>query len=182
MTAEKKQELAVIKQVLGGDHDAYRALVDRYHKGLINHLYSLVGERETAEDLAQEAFLQAFQKLDSYNSKYAFSTWLYKIATNRAYSHLRKRKTLPLFDADRQISDEDVSEKVERRERQRQVFASVQRLPNHYRAVVSLYYWRGLSYEEMAVAVDAPVGTVKTWLHRAKSELREDLYEIEETR
>lgn len=171
----KQAELTAIKQVLGGDHDAYRVLVERYHKGLINHLYSVVGEREVAEDLAQEAFIKAFDKLDSYDSRYAFSTWLYKIATNKAYSHLRKRKHLPLYDAEQHQSDEDVSEKVERREQQRKVRASVQRLSNHYRAVVSLYYWQGLSYEEVALAVDAPVGTVKTWLHRAKNELREDL-------
>ena len=176
----KQEELAAIERVLEGDKDAYQVLVERYHKGLINHLYSVVGERETAEDLAQEAFIRAFDKLDSYNPKYAFSTWLYKIATNRAYSHLRKRKHLPLFDAEQHQSDEDVSEKVEKREQQRKVRASVQRLPNHYRAVVSLYYWQGLSYEELAVAVDAPVGTVKTWLHRAKNELREDLGDDQE--
>lgn len=173
----KQEELKAIERVLEGDNDAYRVLVERYHKGLINHLYSVVGEREVAEDLAQEAFIKAFDKLETYNPKYAFSTWLYKIGTNKAYSHLRKRRHLPLFDAEQHSSDQDVEDEVERREQQRRVRASVARLPNHYRAVVSLYYWRGLSYEELALAVDAPVGTVKTWLHRAKSELREDLGE-----
>lgn len=181
MADQKKiDDRKIIKQILEeNDAEAYRLLVERYQQGLIHHLYAMVGDQMTAEDLAQEAFIRAYNKLKRYDPTYAFSTWLYRIATNLSYTHLKKKKSLPLFDVDRHESDEDVVETVMRNEAKEKVQRHVRGLPHKYRTVVSLHYWHGQSYEEMAKTVDVPIGTIKTWLHRAKALLKEELAEYE---
>src|SRR4051812_40236041 len=85
-----KNEQELIAQILHGDIEKYAQLIDRYKNGLYLHCFSIVRDEVTAEDLAQEAFIQAYRKLKKYDEKYRFSTWLYKIATNKALDHLRK--------------------------------------------------------------------------------------------
>ncbi len=172
----KEKELGNIQAVLDSDdQEAFKALVERYQTGLINHLNRIVKDQETAEDLAQEAFVRSYRKLHKYNPKYAYSTWLYRIGTNLAFSHLRKKSTLPLEEPELFASDQDVHADAERSELRGNVRAKVDRLPDNYKRVVAMYYWHGMSYEEMATVTDVPVGTIKTWMFRAKARLREDL-------
>lgn len=172
------QEKAVIAEVLSGDAEQYRALVERYHRGLIQHLYNLLHDQDLAEDVAQEAFIRAYGKLHQYDEQYAFSTWLYKIADNLAFRHMKQRSHVPLEDvADSLPSDRDTLEEHMDREFNREaVREAIDRLPAGYRQVISLFYWDGYSYEDIAVITDRPIGTVRTWLHRAKDELRKELY------
>jgi RNA polymerase sigma-70 factor (ECF subfamily) len=174
------QELTAIKLILE-DHDAeqYRIIVDRYHRGLVQHLYNLCYDQAVAEDLAQEAFLRAYTKLDQYNQAYAFSTWLYKIADNMAYRLLKSTKPTTDISQLEQIlpsDSETPADLAEKNLAKSKVQASVAKLPLTYRQVVSLYYWDGFSYEEIAEIMDRPVGTIRTWLFRAKETLRKDLY------
>jgi len=173
------QEAAVIAEVLDGNSETYSQLIERYHRGLIQHLYNLVHDGDLAEDLAQEAFIRAYQKLNQYNPDYAFSTWLYKIADNIAYSHFKQVKLSEDIDdyedslPDNRPSLDEVADRTIRKEAVRTAIAT---LPTAYQRVITLYYWDNFSYEEIAQIMDRPVGTVRTWIHRAKEQLRKELY------
>ncbi len=173
------QEKAIISEVLSGEQDQFRFLVERYHKGLVVHLYNLIHDQQAAEDVAQEAFIRAYNKLSQYNDTYAFSTWLYKIADNIAYRHLKQTKrTTDFDDVEELIPDdkplpEEATDKLFTRDAVR---SSIQTLPVMYQQVIALYYWDDFNYEEIAVIMERPVGTIRTWLHRAKEDLRKELY------
>jgi RNA polymerase sigma-70 factor (ECF subfamily) len=169
-------ETNVIKKILAGDTNAYEHLVARYHVGLIIHCERLVGDRDAAEDIAQEAFIKAYNNLRTFDpAKSRFSTWLYKIATNKAIDHLRaaKRK-VPVEDIE--LIADHAAPDYEAEETKRQVRDAVTTLqPPTYRQVIQAYYWEGKSYEQIAQELSTPINTVRTWLRRAKQQLRSDL-------
>jgi RNA polymerase sigma factor (sigma-70 family) len=165
----------VIKKCLEGDIEAYGLLMDTYQHGLFRHIYAMTKDSDLAEDICQESFIKAFQSLSKYDSNYKFSTWLYRIAINKTYDHFRKRKEVP-FDESIQIVEEEYGlYESDRKQRENQVRAAIERLSPNYRTAISLYYWRQFKYEQIAEIMDIPVNTVRTWLHRAKSILKEEL-------
>ena len=175
-----RQETAIINEVLEGNQDQFRLLVERYHRGLVQHLYNIMKDGHMAEDIAQDAFIRAYEKLSQYDERYAFSTWLYKIADNLAYRQIKRLK--PAADIDELqefIADErpTAGEETDKSMAQTAVRRALDKLPLDYRQVVTLYYWDNRSYEEIAVIVERPIGTVRTWLFRAKDQLRKDLHE-----
>lgn len=173
------QDLTVIREIREGQTEQYRLLMERYHRGLIQHLFNLIGDGETAEDVAQEAFIRAYNKLSLYNEDYSFSTWLYKIADNIAYRHMKQTKaTQNLDDVEELIPDDKptLAERADKLFDQQAVRDALETLPVLYRQVISLYYWDEFSYEEIAQIMERPVGTIRTWLHRAKQDLRKELY------
>jgi RNA polymerase sigma-70 factor (ECF subfamily) len=173
------QEQTVIAAIRDGEHEQYRYLVERYHRGLIQHLFNFMHDAEDAEDVAQEAFIRAHDKLDQYNGEYAFSTWLYKIADNIAYRRIKQTKrTTDIDDIEAFIADDKPSlpEVTDKTLAQQAVRSAIRHLSTDYQQVVVLYYWDNCSYEEIAAIVERPVGTVRTWLHRAKEQLRKELY------
>lgn len=173
---EVMQENDIIQKVLDGDTNAYENLVNRYSTGLIIYCERMLGERPIAEDIAQEAFMKAFTELRKFNPQKArFSTWLYKIATNRAYDYLRQQKsTLPSEDID-ELAEESAPD-FDDEEQCRMIRATVKHLqPETYRKVIEAYYWQGKSYEEIAASMGVPINTVRTWLRRAKEQLRKEL-------
>jgi RNA polymerase sigma-70 factor (ECF subfamily) len=172
-------EIAIIREVRNGQVDQYRFLVERYHQGLIKHLYNLIHDERTAEDVSQEAFIRAYDKIDQYNEAYAFSTWLYKIADNIAYRQLKQTiMSRDIDDIEEMLPDDKPSldEQTEQIFTKEAVQNAIKSLPMTYRQVIGLYYWDDFSYEEIAQIVDHPVGTVRTWLYRAKEQLRKELY------
>ncbi len=170
------EENTIIKAVLRGHINEYEALVNRYHVGLIIHCERLVGDRDAAEDIAQEAFIKAYRQLADFDStKSRFSTWLYRIATNKAIDYLRaaKRK-VPVEDIET-LADEAAPD-YELEETKQSVRAVVTTLqPPTYRQVIEAYYWQGKDYQQIATDLKVPVNTVRTWLRRAKQQLRSDL-------
>lgn len=173
------QEKAVIAEVLDGNAESYRILVERYHRGLIQHLYNLVYDGDMAEDLAQEAFIRAYEKLSRYNEAYAFSTWLYRIADNIAYRHFKHVRLSQDIDEIQEYLPDSApapEEVVDHKLSSLKVREAVAKLPAEYRQVVTLYYWEDYSYEEIATIMDRPIGTIRTWLYRAKEHLRKELY------
>lgn len=168
----------IIKLVLSGDTEQYQLLVERYHQRLIYHLSFLLKDDEQAKDIAQEAFIQAFSKLSQYNDNYAFSTWLYRIADNFAYKQIKQSKRIER-DFDIEILEDDKPEYgdvLDRRQTREQVRESIKSLEPRYQQVITLYYWENFNYEQIAEVIDHPVGTVRTWLFRAKEQLRKELY------
>lgn len=172
---QNKDEAELIAHSINGNHEAYGVLIDRYKKAIYYHCFAIVHDEDLAEDIAQETFITAYYKLKLYKSEYKLSTWLFKIATNKALNALKKSKRDTSVDdaifetiASTQPSSEKMSEYSELRE-------AVERLELKHRIVISLYYWQGLSYEEIASVMSSPIGSVRGWMYRAKETLRKEL-------
>jgi RNA polymerase sigma-70 factor, ECF subfamily len=172
---QENDEQELIARSLAGDHRAYADLVDRYKNAIYRHCYAVVRDEDSAEDIAQEVFIAAFYKLKLYDPQYRLSTWLFKIGTNRSLNYLKK------WGKEVSVDDELIgiiiskqptphAEAVNNELRQ-----AVANLNPKYRIAISLYYWQGLSIAETALAMGAPVGSVKVWLKRAKEDLRKEL-------
>jgi RNA polymerase sigma-70 factor (ECF subfamily) len=172
---QNRTDQELIAHSLDGDHQAYAQLVDRYKTALYRHCFAIVRSEDVAEDIAQEAFITAYYRLRLYDQRYRFSTWLFKIATNLALNWLKRAsREIQVDDATlaRIVSTAPLPEEQAAHSELRQLVSKLQ--PN-YRAVISLYYWQGLSYQEVAVVLGAPIGTVKVWMRRAKQALQKEL-------
>lgn len=170
-------EPTIVARAVHGDHDAYRALVERYHIGLIIHCERMLdGERAAAEDIAQEAFFKAYQQLSSYDAARAkFSTWLYRIATNLTIDYLRKARRHVDVDDIEVFADVSTPETLKNDEIAA-IHAAVDQLePPVYAEVVRAYFWEGKSYQQIAREHHTTTGTIGTWLSRAKAQLQEEL-------
>jgi RNA polymerase sigma-70 factor, ECF subfamily len=174
----------LVAKALAGSEWAYGELLARYERPVFTLLLRMVRDRSTAEELAQDTFLKAFDKLATYDPARKLSSWLFKIAHNRAIDHLRRREveTVSLDapagdDPDapvRSVADtagETPVAAAERADLSRALARAVARLRPEYREVMALRYQAGLEYGEIAEATGFPLGTVKTYLHRARKEL-----------
>jgi RNA polymerase sigma-70 factor (ECF subfamily) len=186
----------VVLRARNGSERAYRELVRRYERPLFSLIYRMVRDRELSEDLSQETFVKALNALDSYRPEFKFSSWIFKIANNAAIDHLRKREldTLSLEGSPHaatpdaieatalQIGDrgETPLDVVEAKELGGEIEAAIARLRPEYRACILLRHVEGRAYEEIAEMLDLPLGTVKTYIHRARNELRAILGHLRE--
>lgn len=170
-----------------GDEQAFAKLMERYKRPVYHMILKMVRNVDDAEDLTIEAFAKAFKNLHRFKKDYTFSTWLFRIATNNAIDFIRKKKleTMSLdtsFQDDNgdavQIDVEDQNLNPQERAIKAQKVELIQlfvtKLPSKYQRLVRLRYFEELSYEEIAEELDAPLGTVKAQLHRAR-ELMYDL-------
>jgi RNA polymerase sigma-70 factor (ECF subfamily) len=165
---QNDEEAGLVARSLNGDTDAYGQLVDRYKNAIYHHCFAIVRNEDVAEDIAQETFIAAYYKLRYYNPNYRLSTWLFKIATNKALNWLKKAGR-EVAEADRIIASIAASQPgPDKIALYGELHSAVDHLQANYRAVISLYYWQGLSYQEIAVVLSAPVGSVRAWMHRAK--------------
>lgn len=184
----------VVTWALGGHEWAYRDLVRRYERPVFSLIYRMVRDRERAEDLSQDSFVKALNALKSYRPEYKFSSWIFKIANNVSIDHLRKKEldTLsldgPPDDADLrgrgplQIGDraESPLEEIEAREIGSEIELAISKMRPEYQTCILLRYVDGRPYEEIAQIMDLPLGTIKTYIHRARAELKGYLSEEEE--
>jgi RNA polymerase sigma-70 factor, ECF subfamily len=173
-----------IAQALAGRTEAFGQLVLKYQDRLFNSVVHMIGNAEDARDIVQEAFVQAFLKLDSFQQRSAFSTWLYRIAFNAAASHRRRRHPTASMDRMRETSNmepidvaDGPAEALQRKERRECVRESIARLADEHRSVLVLREIDGCDYETIAEILDLPVGTVRSRLHRARLQLRDALKE-----
>lgn len=181
LVSRTDQEL--IRDTLGGEKAAYGELVLRYQDRLFNSLLRVVKTRDDAQDAAQDAFLQAYQKLGSFRGDSQFYSWLFRIAMNAGLSKLRRKssKDVSLTAQQEQGYDvtdgtvEDPSRRLDQEEQQNRVLNALNALPEEYRIVLSLKELDGLKYEEIAEIVGCPIGTVRSRIHRARGELKEKL-------
>lgn len=170
----KQNEKVMIIRILDGDEKAYGFFIDRYKEGLYRHCFRFVRDEDAAEDIAQEAFIKAYVHLGDFDRAHAFSTWLYKIATNIALSEIRRRRSMPL---DEDAIDMLVSElpKTELSAIHAELYEAIERLPIKHKKVVKLHYFQGMPYEEIAKKMETTTGSVKGWMNRAKTQLKEML-------
>ena len=172
----------LIDQALGGNSAAFGQLVTRYQDRLYNTLVHVVGSADAAQDAVQDAFVQAYVKLDTFQRSSAFYTWLYRIAFNLAISQRRRHKpTVSIEEAREAVGLEPVDRngaphaRAEQQERACQVQAGLNRLSQEHRAILVLREVDGCAYEEIAEMLQLPVGTIRSRLHRARLQLREEL-------
>ncbi len=185
--AQATDQEVVLEARLGKER-AYRELIRRYERPVFALIYRMVRNREQAEDLSQETFVKVLNAIDSYRPEYKFSSWVFKIANNAAIDHLRRRElsTLSLDGSPHaatpeaieatalQISDHSESplDEVEAKELGGEIEVVISRLRPEYRTCILLRHVEGRSYEEIAEILDLPLGTIKTYIHRARNELR----------
>ncbi len=183
----RAEDSQIIQDALRGDDLAYKKLMKKYHDAIFNFIFRMVHEREQVEDLTQEAFIKAFSSLKSFNEEYAFSTWLYKIATNNSIDYIRKRK-LQMYSIDKPVEskDSDFSFELpdETYEPDREIISdqravllnqAISRLPEKYQQVIRLRHQEERSYEEIAKMLRLPIGTVKAHIFRARELLYKQL-------
>lgn len=176
----RAEDTLLIRAALLGDQGAYKRLMKKYHPSLFNLISRLVRNRDEVEDLTQEAFVKAFASLKNFNEEYAFTTWLYKIATNNTIDHIRKKK-LDTFSINKPIeSDEsdyafelpDITYQPDREMMQGQkrvlIEEAISRLPEKYRRVIVLRHNEERDYREIAKLLKLPIGTVKAHIFRAR--------------
>jgi RNA polymerase sigma-70 factor (ECF subfamily) len=175
----------LLDEALAGQSAAFGQLVSKYQDRLYNALVHVIGSTEEARDVVQDAFVQAFLKLGSFHRSSAFYTWLYRIAFNVAISRRRRRKPTSSIEQLREASGQEPvacdgapSDRIERQERVAQVQSALAAMSEEHRAVLVLREMDGLCYETIAEVLELPVGTVRSRLHRARIELREQLREV----
>jgi RNA polymerase sigma-70 factor (ECF subfamily) len=181
----------VVALALEGRDTAHRELIKRYERPVFSLVFRMVRDRELAEDLTQDTFVKVLSHLDRYRTDFKFSSWLFKIANNVAIDHLRRRQldtvsidgsphaaTADAVEASRfDISDssENALEEMEAKEVGSAIERAISGLRPEYRSCILLRHVEGRSYEEIATTLDLPLGTVKTYIHRARHELRRAL-------
>lgn len=175
MTAE--DDAAAVERVLAGDVDAYESIVLRWQGPLVNLAFRFCRDRHLAEDMAQDAFLQAFRRLDRWRGESRFSTWLHAVALN--VYRTRMRRHLPPMDdlagAAHLGSADDPESALDARASEALVRDSVVRLPARYRDAVVLFYFQEESVEACARMLGVSPNTFKSWLHRGRALLRRQL-------
>ena len=172
----------MIERALHGEAAAFDDLVQCHAPRLLRMAYALVGNREDAEDLAQEAFSQAYFKLDSFAGRSSFFTWLYRITVNLSISKRRKRRletthrSVTLDDAPPPATSQTADQVLDTQEQLERMRQAIDRLEADRRTVLILRDVEGLDYSEIADLLEIPKGTVRSRLHRARGELRESMH------
>jgi RNA polymerase sigma-70 factor, ECF subfamily len=176
-------DFGLIDRTLAGDREAFGDLVKLHQDRLYTSMFHVTGSRQEAEDVVQDAFVQAFVKLPTFQRSSAFYTWLYRIAFNLAASRRRRRRPEVSVDEAREFGvtepvarQAEASEEVEREEGVEQVRSAIQRLSEEHRAILILREMDGCCYETIAEILNVRVGTVRSRLHRARAQLREILW------
>ncbi|HVL90689.1 MAG TPA: sigma-70 family RNA polymerase sigma factor [Actinomycetota bacterium] len=172
---EERTDHELIAAHLGGDRHAFDRIVERYEKRVWAVCLRMCGDPDDARDAAQDTFVTAFRSIGSFRGDAQLSTWLHRIAVNASLDVLRKRgrnKSQPVEDVPEIASDEaGPEEQAVRASRAAAVHAALTRLSEEHRTVIVLHDLQGLQYPEVAEALDVPVGTVKSRLHRARTEM-----------
>lgn len=171
MTQERPDE-ELVRATLAGEREAFDVLVERYQGKIYNVALRVTGQREDALDATQNAFLNAYDHLNRFDSKFRFFSWIYRIGLNEALRIVRDRREASLPDAELPSGKAGPESKVRGHETGMAIRAALMSLSPDLRAVVVLRHFHGLSYAEMAEIVGAPVKTVKSRLFSARRELR----------
>jgi len=186
--SEKRDSDAdLIRRCLANDQSAYKALLDKYRRQVLSLVWRMVNNREEAQDLAQEAFIRAFRSLGTFDVTRSFPAWLFRITTNLCVDYYRRKKlsTVSLVQGADQEHDERLldlespglgpDEELAGKEGLARLEMMVKALPAPYRIVILLRHQSDMSYDEIAEALNLPLGTVKARIHRAHRMLREKM-------
>jgi RNA polymerase sigma factor (sigma-70 family) len=179
LSEKAQRDFVLVQKATKGDQKAYTELLDRYRDAIYFMLLKMVNNASDAEDLTIEAFGKAFKNIDQYAPNYAFSTWLFKIATNNCIDFIRKKKANTIS-LDQNDDDEDKAptdimapvldpeESLIKEQKLKLMRSIVSRLKPRYRKLIELRYFKEYSYEEISEELELPIGTVKAQLFRAR--------------
>jgi len=191
MAEEKRSDHELIEATKNGDESAFTEIVSRYKSPITNYLYRFLNDYEEAVDIAQETFVRVYFAIDRYHTQFAFSTYIYRIATNLAISEIRRRKRRRLFSIsgilagdneeptefeipdERRLPEDELLES----ERDTQIAKAIAALPEKYRIPIILRDVEGRSYEEVSAVMDLGLGTTKSRISRGRALLKEKLRE-----
>lgn len=179
LSEKAQRDFLLVQKATQGDQKAYTELMDRYRDAIYFMLLKMVNNSSDAEDLTIEAFGKAFKNIDQYTPNYAFSTWLFKIATNNCIDFIRKKKanTISLDQADEEEDKAptdimapvlDPEETLIKDQKLKLMRSIVSRLKPRYRKLIELRYFKEYSYDEISEELELPIGTVKAQLFRAR--------------
>jgi RNA polymerase sigma-70 factor (ECF subfamily) len=190
-SASSLEDLKWVNRASAGDQAAFASLMTKYHQPLYFHVLRMVHYRDLVEDLLQEIFTKAFDNIHSFNPSYAFSTWLYRIATNHTIDHLRKKR-LRTMSLDEPIQTKDgemklevaddsefTDEGIQYQQRAKIIREAIDLLPPRYKEVIQMRHMEEKSYQEIAEMLDLPLGTVKAHIFRARELLYKHLKDRE---
>jgi len=184
---ENEVDRALVERVQKGDSRAFDLLVRKYQHKIVGLISRYVADRSECQDVAQEAFVRAWRAIHSFRGDSAFYTWLYKIAVNTAKNHLVAMRRRPPNDdiavddavygagADRLYENATPEREMMRQEIEQTVVSTVKELPEELRTAITLREVDGLSYEEIAQAMDCPIGTVRSRIFRAREAIDQQL-------
>ena len=174
-----------------GSEKAYHELLGRFERPVFSIIYRMIRDREQAEDLAQETFVRVFNNIDRYDPRYKFSSWIFKIATNLTIDWIRRKEvdTVSIDGSRNALSadeieattitvvsrDENPEQLLEAKQLGSEIETAIGKLRPEYRAAILLRHVDGREYQEIAEILSLPLGTVKTYIHRGRNELREHL-------
>ena len=180
--SDTQEDDRLIRQTLAGESSAFEGLIGKYQNRLFHSMTQVLRNPTDAEDIVQDAFVKAFTKLSTFRGGSQFYTWLYRIAHNAAISQIRKRKPTESLDQESGVAagnlegqDVSPSERLEQEEQNQQLSDALGRLKEEQRSVLVLREMDGLDYDAIAEILDVPVGTVRSRLHRARAQLKEEL-------
>lgn len=181
-TLKQDDDIAIIHSVLSGKKSDYALLWQKYNKQIYANVLKIVRSIDDADDIVQDTFLKAFNALHTYNQTFPFPAWLYKIASNTCIDYFRRKRIRPI--SIEQISREsgdiydiipDKSIPIDKnlidKETKDELLKAVERLPSRYKECIQLRHFEELSYEEISLKMDIPLGTVKITLFRARKML-----------
>ncbi|MGC8667435.1 MAG: sigma-70 family RNA polymerase sigma factor [Chthonomonadales bacterium] len=187
-SAGSEEDLRLVERCKRGDREAFDALMRRHERKVYNFAYRLSGNYDEANDIAAEAFVRVYTRIQSFRGESAFLTWLFRIVTNVFLDARKRRRSRPaesleqLIEADdrglaRHAEEASVNPQVEleRSERDAMLQKAIATLPEYQRAMILLYHVEGMSYEQIAATMDLPIGTVKSRLNRARLALKQAL-------
>jgi RNA polymerase sigma factor (sigma-70 family) len=180
----KTDDLYHIEAVKNGNVQAFSFLVDKYQKMVYLLALKLMKKPEEAEEMAQDTFVKAFQKLDRYEGKSKFSTWLYSITYNGCISELRKRRIEFKSIEDRQISEQDEQKmydyyrETKKEDQEKYLNLALEKLPEDDQILVTLYYYESQSMDEISMITGLTVSNIKVKIHRARKKMYELLHEM----
>jgi RNA polymerase sigma-70 factor, ECF subfamily len=181
--SDKAEDQRLVERVQGGDKRAFDVLVLKYQHKIVKLVMRYVRDQSEALDVTQEAFIKAYRALPKFRGDSAFYTWLYRIAINSAKNHIVAKKRRPMeydldlqesggYETHAQLRDNDSPERVAQREELRESLqTAIDTLPEELRVAIILREIDGMSYEEIAAAMDCPVGTVRSRIFRARDAL-----------
>jgi len=184
--SERRADEDLMLDLKEGSEGAFAELMGRHRGPIVNFLNRLIGDRDRAEDLAQEVFLRVYRHAGTYRVTARFTTWLYTIASNLGKNELRnraRRKNVSMEDAPRELAQDDYhfgtredflppDRLSDLNDRQRKVRKAIDSLPDHFRMMLVMRDMEGFSYEEIASMLNLPLGTVKSRINRARLEFK----------
>ncbi len=173
------EDVQLIEQCLNGNNRAFGELVERYQKPLFNAALKIVNDVDVAKDVTQTAFISAYEKLDTYNQKYKFFSWIYRMVVNEAINMLRQQKSRVNLDECQLASDVNPETELHNHRVEEKIDTAVAKLPLDYRMVTVFYYFANLPYDEISFVLGIPVKKVKSRLYSARRILSESLSEME---